>query len=288
MPIKSRNLPPNLISGADALRHPVMLAAEKRAREEQRELQDAYVEECRRAAASDPYGNFEKAVKASDWPHPTREALLVGKLRDKTLPFLVRRDGERVEGDPDSDLGTLAAILRVLIRRDQFYEVFGGPVTPTAGTVVVADAPAHRRLTIKQKRELIGKLLEADPTKSDREIGRLTKTDGKTVASVRKEKEGREEIPHVATRTDTRGREQAAAKPKPKPPAKQAPPERRRGKRAPAELAAVAEWPPNGIPPPELSPAEVRERVRARLKTVGVKHETSDDTIDRATGLRKD
>ena len=86
MPIKSRNLPPNLISGADALKHPVMLAAEKRAREELRELQDTYVEECRRAAANDPHGNFEKAVKASDWLLPTREALLAGKLRDKSLP----------------------------------------------------------------------------------------------------------------------------------------------------------------------------------------------------------
>ena len=142
MPIKSRNLPPNLISGADALKHPVMLAAEKRAREELRELQDTYVEECRRAAANDPHGNFEKAVKASDWPHPTREALLVGKLRDKSLPFLVRRDGEFVEGDPDKDLGTLAAILRVVIRLDQLYQAFGEPVPPTLGTDAVADAPA--------------------------------------------------------------------------------------------------------------------------------------------------
>lgn len=147
MPIKSSNLPPNLISGADALRHPVMLAAEKRAREEQRELQDAYVEECRKAAANDPHGNFEKAVKASDWLLPTREALLAGKLRDKSLPFLVRRDGEFVEGDPDKDLGTLAAILRVVIRLDQLYQAFGEPVPPTLGTDAVADAPAPTKRT---------------------------------------------------------------------------------------------------------------------------------------------
>jgi hypothetical protein len=74
----------------------------------------------------------------------------------------------------------------------------------------------HRRhLTAKQKRDLIGKLLEADPTKSDREIGRQTKSDGKTVKAVRKEKERRAEIPHTEKRTDTTGRQQSATKPKP-------------------------------------------------------------------------
>ena len=74
----------------------------------------------------------------------------------------------------------------------------------------------HRRhLTAEQKRDLITKLLKADPEKSDREIGRLTKADNKTVASVRAEQERREEIPHVETRTDTKGRKQPTKKPKP-------------------------------------------------------------------------
>jgi hypothetical protein len=46
----------------------------------------------------------------------------------------------------------------------------------------------RRHLTGEQKRDLIGKLLEADPAKSDREIGRIMKADNKTVASVRAEK----------------------------------------------------------------------------------------------------
>ena len=77
----------------------------------------------------------------------------------------------------------------------------------------VISANIHRRhLTAEQKRDLITKLLKADPEKSDREVGRLTKTDNKTVASVRAEQERREEIPHVSTRTDTKGRKQPAKK----------------------------------------------------------------------------
>jgi hypothetical protein len=73
----------------------------------------------------------------------------------------------------------------------------------------------RRHLTGEQKREVIAKVLKADPTKSDRQIGRMIKADNKTVADVRKEAEAREEIPHVETRTDSRGRAQPATKPKP-------------------------------------------------------------------------
>jgi hypothetical protein len=46
----------------------------------------------------------------------------------------------------------------------------------------------HRRqLTNKQKREVIGKLIEAKPNASDRAIARLAGVDNKTVASVRQE-----------------------------------------------------------------------------------------------------
>jgi hypothetical protein len=72
----------------------------------------------------------------------------------------------------------------------------------------------HRRhLTRKKKREIIAGLIKADPTKSNREIGRMVKADNKTVASVRTEQERREEIPHEETHTDTKGRKQPARKP---------------------------------------------------------------------------
>jgi hypothetical protein len=82
----------------------------------------------------------------------------------------------------------------------------------------VASANIHRRhLTAEKKRELIGKLLEADPTKSDTAIGEQARVSKNTVAKVRAEKERRGQIDHVETRTDTKGRKQPAKKQK-KPP----------------------------------------------------------------------
>lgn len=76
----------------------------------------------------------------------------------------------------------------------------------------------HRRhLTAEQKREVIAKVLRERPGDSDRAIGRMVKADNKTVASVRAELERREELPHVTTRTDTKGRQQPARKPSPTP-----------------------------------------------------------------------
>jgi hypothetical protein len=69
----------------------------------------------------------------------------------------------------------------------------------------------HRRhLTSEQKRDLIAKLLKAQPEKSDRQIAGMAKADHKTVATVRSGEEGRGEIPHVEVRTDSKGRAQPA------------------------------------------------------------------------------
>jgi hypothetical protein len=73
---------------------------------------------------------------------------------------------------------------------------------------VVSMNVARRHLTQEQKRELIAKLLEANPDRSDRRIAATTKTDHKTVGKVRRAKEARGEIPHVETKTDTTGRQQ--------------------------------------------------------------------------------
>jgi hypothetical protein len=79
----------------------------------------------------------------------------------------------------------------------------------------VVSANLHRRhLTLELKRELIAKLLKAKPEASDRQIGAMAKADGKTVAKVRGELEGRAEIPHDEKRTDSKGRKQPARKPK--------------------------------------------------------------------------
>ena len=86
----------------------------------------------------------------------------------------------------------------------------------------VISANIHRRhLTVEQKRNLIAELLKRDPTTSDREVARTTKTDHKTVATIRRKAEAGGEIPHQDTRTDKRGRKQPshkpAAPPKPEP-----------------------------------------------------------------------
>jgi hypothetical protein len=71
----------------------------------------------------------------------------------------------------------------------------------------------HRRhLSGEQKREIIAKLLKADPSKSDRQVAKPIKVDHKTVGAIRSDMVTRGEIPHVATRVDTKGRKQPAKK----------------------------------------------------------------------------
>src|SRR5262249_34289777 len=60
--------------------------------------------------------------------------------------------------------------------------------------------------------ELIVRLLKQDPARSDRAIAHTVAADNKTVNAVRREAEAREEIPHVDTRIDLKGRSQPATK----------------------------------------------------------------------------
>jgi hypothetical protein len=80
---------------------------------------------------------------------------------------------------------------------------------------LVISLNVHRRhLKPEKKHELIAAVLKAKPELSDRRIGKMTDSDKNTVATDRAILEGRGEIPHVETRTDTKGREQPAKKPK--------------------------------------------------------------------------
>jgi hypothetical protein len=91
-----------------------------------------------------------------------------------------------------------------------------------AATAYVISANIHRRhLTAEQKRELVEKLIKAQPEKPDRQIAKTAKVDHKTVGTARVKLEGRGEIPHVETRTDTKGRKQPAKKATKKAEAKQ-------------------------------------------------------------------
>jgi DNA-binding transcriptional regulator YhcF (GntR family) len=73
----------------------------------------------------------------------------------------------------------------------------------------------HRRhLTAEQKRELIAKLLKANPEKSDRQFAKETGVSHPHVAKVRKELEKSGDVETVSTRTDTKGRKQPACREK--------------------------------------------------------------------------
>jgi hypothetical protein len=72
----------------------------------------------------------------------------------------------------------------------------------------------HRRhLTAEQKRDVIAKLLKANPESSNLQIAKQVKADDKTVAKVRHELESRSDIPNVEIRTDSKGRNQPSRKP---------------------------------------------------------------------------
>jgi len=75
-----------------------------------------------------------------------------------------------------------------------------------AALVRVISLNLHRRhLTSEQKRDIIGRLVKADPTRSDRQVAADVKVDHKTVGAVRQGMEQRGEIPHV-DKVDTKGR----------------------------------------------------------------------------------
>ena len=76
----------------------------------------------------------------------------------------------------------------------------------------------RRHLNQAQKREMLGKLLKVDPSKSNRSIAKAAGVDDKTVGSVRAELEADAEIPHLEKTVGADGVAQAATKKKPKQP----------------------------------------------------------------------
>jgi transposase len=77
---------------------------------------------------------------------------------------------------------------------------------------VVSANIRRRHLSAEQKRDLIAKLIKATPGKSDRQIAETVKASHHTVGSVRANLEGRGQVAHVTTRTDSKGRKQPARK----------------------------------------------------------------------------
>ena len=70
----------------------------------------------------------------------------------------------------------------------------------------------RRHLTASDKRDLIAKLLKADPSKSDRRIAEVVKVSPTTVGTVRSELEAKGDVSKLDTRQDSKGRGQPATK----------------------------------------------------------------------------
>jgi hypothetical protein len=101
-------------------------------------------------------------------------------------------------------------------RAESIFVVLGPDTDPHA---YVTAANLHRRhLTAEQKRDLIAKLIKADPSKSDRQIGERINADHKTVGTVRKEQEATGEVSPVEKRVgaDGKAHRQPASRPRPR------------------------------------------------------------------------
>jgi DNA-binding Lrp family transcriptional regulator len=118
---------------------------------------------------------------------------------------------------PNHDPSTRAHPLAInrKCRRDLGFHTFSNFHLKDDNAVhqYVIGANVHRRhLTAEQKRDLIAKLLKAQPESSNRQIAKTVGAHHETVGAVRSEMEGRGEIRHVETRTDTKGRKQPSKK----------------------------------------------------------------------------
>jgi hypothetical protein len=88
----------------------------------------------------------------------------------------------------------------------EYFTILGGGVDPY--DYVVSANLRRRHLTGKQKRELIAKLLKANPEKSDRSVAKLVGASPTTAGDVRHELEQAGDVSKLDTRIDTAGRKQ--------------------------------------------------------------------------------
>lgn len=90
------------------------------------------------------------------------------------------------------------------------------PEGVTAEEFIISANIMRRHLTTEQRTVLAVEVLRANPTKSDRAVAKQVKLSAPKVGKIRKQVEGRENNLHVDKRTDSKGRQQPAHKPKPK------------------------------------------------------------------------
>jgi len=111
---------------------------------------------------------------------------------------------------------------KVLDGRNRYRACAAAGTEPTF-TVYQGDNPAayvisanirRRHLTVEQKRDLIAKLVKAQPEKSNRQIAKAAKVDDKTVAKARRKLEATADIPQLkkTVGADGKARKQPAKK----------------------------------------------------------------------------
>jgi hypothetical protein len=135
--------------------------------------------------------------------HPKGEVVLLdGRNR---LDAIEIATGKTVEvGAPSIMAGDFLAC-------DKVIELDGRVVDPYDYAM---SANFHRRdLTIEEQQEAIAKLIKADPTKSNRQIAKLTDRSHPYIAKVKRELEKAGDVETVSTSIDTKGRKQPSRKP---------------------------------------------------------------------------
>ena len=96
---------------------------------------------------------------------------------------------------------------------EEFTDVRKGLTEAEKVALVLSLNLDRRHLTSVQKRDVIARVLFADPERSDRQVAKDIGVSHTTVSSVRDEAEQRGQIGHVAKTTDTLGREQPRKEP---------------------------------------------------------------------------
>jgi ParB-like chromosome segregation protein Spo0J len=119
-----------------------------------------------------------------------------------------RLDAMEAVGIP-ARLELLKGQCSVIMHADLEHDFSVANVIESDPYAYVISANIHRRhLTAKDKDRLIVELLKADPTKSNRQVAKLTDTSHPYVAKVREKAEKTGDVETVTTSIDTRGREQ--------------------------------------------------------------------------------
>src|SRR4051812_29989820 len=153
---------------------------------------------------------------------PQKVFLLDGRNRLTALEMAYEAEVAEGAYDDDDDTGVDGVIRAALETdprdgRDQSTAtlLYSDDVDPHA--YVVSANIRRRHLTAEQEREIIARLLKANPERSDRATARLVGTSPSTVGAIRREGEESGGVSKLDTRTDTTGRQQPARKPRPEP-----------------------------------------------------------------------